>query len=76
MKTEITVHLEFHQDATGFWSVSSPDLPDGSALMAGDWDVERARRRARESVIFAFNADQVPARVRIIETFPEQRQAL
>ncbi len=76
MKTKTIVHLEFHQDATGFWSVSSPDFPDGSALVAGDWDLNEARRLGQEAVAFAFDADQVPAQVRIIEVLPDLRQAL
>ena len=69
------VHLDFRQDASGFWSVSSQDLPDGSILAAGDWDLEEARRLAREAVAFALGQDSLPRTVRIVEHLPAQRQA-
>jgi hypothetical protein len=69
------VHLEFRQDPSGFWSVSSPDLPDGSVLVAGDWDLEEARRLARDAVAFALDSDTLPETVQIVERLPERRQA-
>jgi hypothetical protein len=69
------VHLDFRQDRSGFWSVSSPDLPDGSVLAAGDWDLEEARRLARDAVAFALGRDELPRTVRIVERLPAQRQA-
>jgi hypothetical protein len=69
------VHLEFLQDHSGFWSVSSPDLPDGSVLAAGDWNLEEARRLARAAVAFALGRDELPGTVRIVERLPEHRQA-
>ena len=69
------VHLEFHQDPSGFWSVSSPDLPDGSVLVAGDWDLEEARRLGRGAVAFALGLDDLPETVRIVEHVPAHRQA-
>jgi hypothetical protein len=69
------VHLEFRQDPSGFWSVGSPDLPDGSVLTAGDWDLEEARRLARAAVAFALDRDALPESVQIVERLPERRQA-
>jgi hypothetical protein len=69
------VHLEFRQDPSGFWSVTSPDLPDGSALAAGDWDLDEARRLAREAVAFALDADRLPEHVRIVERTPGRHEA-
>jgi hypothetical protein len=69
------VHLDFRRDPSGFWSVTSPDLPDGSALAAGDWDLDEARHHAREAVAFALDVDHLPAHVRIVERLPGRRQA-
>jgi hypothetical protein len=69
------VHLEFRQDPLGFWSVSSPDLPDGSVLAAGDWQLEEARRLARDAAAFALDLDRLPETVRIVEHLPERHQA-
>jgi hypothetical protein len=69
------VHLEFRQDPSGFWSVTSPDLPDGSVLAAGDWNLAEARRLARDAVAFALDADRLPEDVRIVERLPGRREA-
>lgn len=73
MVTPTVVVLTFQQDPTGFWSVRSPDLPDGSELVTGDWDFDAARRLAWEAVAFALDADGVPAHVELIETLPDRR---
>ncbi|HYY81208.1 MAG TPA: hypothetical protein VFD04_18800 [Actinomycetes bacterium] len=70
------VHLSFRQDPSGFWSVSSVDMPGDTKLVAGDWNLDEARRLAREAVAFAFDADQVPDDVRIVEVPPDHREAL
>lgn len=69
------VHLEFRQDPLGFWSVSSPDLPDGSILVAGDWNLEEARRLARDAVAFALDRDTLPETVQVVERLPEHPKA-
>jgi hypothetical protein len=55
--------------------VTSPDLPDGSALAAGDWGLDEARRLAREAVAFALDADRLPEHVQIVERLPGRREA-
>jgi hypothetical protein len=47
----------------------------GRILAAGDWDLDEARRLAREAVAFALDADRLPEHVRIVERMPGRRQA-
>jgi hypothetical protein len=75
--TKLVVHLTYRQDPTGFWSARSPDLlPDGSKLVAGDWDFDEARKLARDAVPFSMDLDELPDYVEIVETLPDQREAL
>jgi hypothetical protein len=43
--------------------------------VAGDWDLEEARRLARDAVAFALDSDALPETVQIVERLPERRQA-
>jgi hypothetical protein len=43
--------------------------------VAGDWDLEEARRLARDAVASALERDTLSETVRIVERLPERRQA-
>jgi predicted RNase H-like HicB family nuclease len=72
-----TIHLVFERVDDGGWFVSCPDIPDGSALVAGDADFREARRLAREAVAFTLRGLGVDQdTVTIAEVLPDQREAL
>jgi predicted RNase H-like HicB family nuclease len=72
-----TVHVVFEQVEDGGWYVSSPDMPDGSALVAGDEDFDEARKLAHEAVAFTLEGLGLEAAaVDIVDVLPDQRKAL
>jgi hypothetical protein len=56
-------------------ATGSPTCPTSTSRTTGDWDLDEARRLAREAVAFALDADRLPEHVRIVERMPARREA-